>query len=98
MSQLHRVLARAGRMVRGHRYAEPAEAGSNDARGRLFASKNCDGVSLAHWTLDASDTPGVVRSVEAGRLDGKHLESWTAPFRTFAIGDETIDNPRIQVV
>jgi predicted aspartyl protease len=123
---------------------------------RLFAPKNCDGVSLAYWTREvpgeveiepvratqlamaygegpqiaftvkindrpiraildsgapssvltrehaegagvSSDSPGVVRSAETARLDGKRLESWTAPFRTFAIGNETIDNPRIQV-
>jgi predicted aspartyl protease len=43
-----------------------------------------------------SDTAGVVGSVEAGRPGGKRFESWTAPFRTFAIGNQTIDNPRIQ--
>jgi predicted aspartyl protease len=123
---------------------------------RLFAPKNCDGVSLAYWTREvpgeveiepdratqlamaygegpqiaftvrindrpvraildsgtpssvltrehaqgarvSTESPGAVRSAEADRLDGKRLESWSAPFRTFAIGNETIDNPIIQV-
>lgn len=123
---------------------------------RLFAPKDCDGVSLAYWTRDApgvveieparagtlatvwgvgaqiffmvkiNDRPiqamldsgapssmltrddakvagitpemaGVVRSsASPGLPGGKKLESWTAPFRTFAIGNETIDNPRIR--
>lgn len=42
------------------------------------------------------DTPGVVRAGWVTRMRSASTPLWTATFRSFAIGNETIENPKIQ--
>ena len=44
------------------------------------------------------DGPGVRRSGTSGGIGDKTLDSWTADFKRFGIGPETINNPQLSII
>jgi hypothetical protein len=57
-------------------------------------------VSLqAAWNLDVTpESAGVVAVADFVKRDGGTASQWTAPFESFAIGDETVSKPRFAIV
>jgi predicted aspartyl protease len=70
--------------------------------GRKTTAQLDSGASMSYMSrADAAaagigaDTPGVVRAGWVSRIRSESTPLWTGTFRTFAIGNETIDNPKI---
>lgn len=53
------------------------------------------GAELAGVRLDG---PGVVKASRVGGVGDALLDSWSADFKRFRIGDETVNNPRLRIV